>query len=495
MTEARLAGVLALDQGTTNTKAMFVDDSGEIRSIASVPSRTTYPHPGWVESDPHDVWDSVGAASRACLESVPGARVLGIAITNQRESVLAWDRRTSDPVSPLIGWQCRRTAAESERLRTPAVASLIRSKAGLPPDPVYSATKIQWLIRHLAAPPDVTGLCIGTVDAWLVARLTGGDSCACDFTNASRTQLFDLEHLEWSTELLETFAVPASVLPTPLPSSSVFGHVRDFGPVADGTPIVAAIGDSHAAALAHRRFEAGATKATYGTGTSVMTLTDGLPRATEAIASSIAWAVPDVTYCVEANILATGACIQWISEVLAVSLGALEDLARSAGTSDGVVIVPAFVGLGAPYWRADATAVITGLTRATTRGNLAHAALEAAALQVAVVVRAIEESTGLAIEVLQADGGGSTNPLLMQMQADLADRPVLCATSTELSALGAAYVGGITLGLWDTSTLVSMPRNEQRFRPEMAEPMRDRAHARWRDAVLRSLCQDEERRV
>jgi glycerol kinase len=487
VTRARCSGVLAIDQGTTNTKAMFVDEHGAIRGVASVPTQVRYPRPGWVESDPDEMWESVVGASHECLRMVPDSRVLGVAITNQRESVLAWRRSSGEAVSPLISWQCRRTSTEIDRLRQPAIESLLRSRTGLNPDPGYSATKIEWLLTHGVSAHEIPDLCIGTVDAWLVARLSSGASYSCDFTNASRTQLFDIERLRWSDDLLGLFSVPASILPAPLPSASLFGKLHGFGPVPDGTPIVATIGDSHAAAFAHRRFDVGSTKATYGTGTSVMTVVDQLPRGDNAVVASIAWAIPTVSYCIEANILATGACIQWVGEVLGIGPGEVESLARGVDGSEGVVIVPAFAGLGAPHWRPDVTAIITGLTRGASRGHLARAALEATALQVVDVVAAIEGSTGRPVELLQVDGGGSRNDLLMQLQSDFADRPVVRSDLAEMSALGAAYVGGLTLDLWDLAALAEMPRGEETYYPQISESARTRARENWVDAVQQCL--------
>ncbi len=488
MTRASISGILALDQGTTNTKAMFVDEGALVRGIASRPTRVRYPRSGWAESDPADIWQAVVGACQDCLNDLPEARVLGIAISNQRESVLAWKRSTGEAVSPLISWQCRRTSKACERLKDPSVESLLRSRTGLNPDPVYSSTKIEWLLKHIAASGHRTSdLCVGTVDAWLVAKLSGGHAFSCDFTNASRTQLFDIHRLQWDDDLLALFSVPLSVLPTPLPSTSVFGRLHGFGVIPDGVPIVGTIGDSHAAAFAHRRFAAGSTKATYGTGTSVMTVVGGVPATGASVVTSIAWAVPDVTYCVEANILATGACVQWVSEVLGITPSEVERLARGVQSTKGVVIVPAFVGLGAPYWRPDARALIAGITRGVTRQHLARAALEATAFQVVDVVAAIEASTRQPVELLQADGGGSRNALLMQLQADLVDRPVVRGTVAEMSALGAAYVGGITLALWDLPALAQMSRDEETYQPNITRSARHHAVGRWSDAVRRSL--------
>ncbi len=486
--------VLAIDQGTTNTKALLIDQEGRIVASASRPLAIHFPQPGWVEQDARELWASVVDAADECLARADGTVPAAIGISNQRESVVAWDRRTGAPVGPCVVWQCRRTAPFCAELRRRGCEEPLRERTGLGIDPLFSASKARWLLEHT---PDgfahaASGeLAVGTVDSWVLWNLTGGAAHACDLTNASRTQLLNLNRLEWDSDLLSLFGIPQAALPAVRPSSHLFGASVRIGRIPAGVPIGALVGDSHAALFGHAIFEPGTVKATYGTGSSLMTVTDGPVLSEPGLSATIAWSCGGRTrYALEGNILTTGGAVQWAGEFLRLpdpSHDAAE-LAAAVADSGGVYLVPAFVGLGAPHWKDDARGILTGLTRGTTAAHAARAALESIAYQVRDVLEVMERAGNRALPTLLADGGASRNGLLMQFQADILGRPVVRSASADVSAIGAAWLAGLAAGVWRSlEDLASLPRPEQRFEPRMGDAERARLYDGWLRAVRRAI--------
>lgn len=492
---------MAIDQGTSNTKVLLVDSRGTIVAEAARPLSVSYPQPAWVEQDAVAIWQSVREAIDACLSSAGDPRPAAIAISNQRESVAAWDRATGQPLGPVIVWQCRRTAEFCAGLRARGMEPLLMERTGLTVDPLFSASKLRWLLDHI---PDGQRraergeLCLGTIDSWLVWNLTGGAVHACDLTNASRTQLLDIRTLDWSDELLEVFGVPRAALPEVRPSSGIAGQSVEHGRLAAGIPIASMIGDSHAALFGQAGFAPGAVKATYGTGSSLMTPTPEPVMSRNGLSTTIAWALDrrQVSYALEGNISVSGAAVQWLGEFLNLAHPA-EDvaaLAEQVADSGGLYLVPAFVGLGAPYWNAAARGIITGLTRGSTSAQLARAALEAIAYQVRDVFEVMAAEAGRELGVLLADGGASRNRLLMQVQADVLGRPVERSESADVSALGAAYLAGLAIGTWQSLDQIKrLPRPRERFGPRTSDDDRAALYAGWRTAVARATLGTEPR--
>ena len=485
--------ILAIDQGTTNTKVVLVDADGNIRHKASCPVDVTFPQPGWVEQDPVLLWQSVQNAVDACLTAAGDPVPAGIAITNQRESVMAWERATGKPVGPMVIWQCRRTSAFCEMLRGQGLESMIREHTGLPLDPLFSASKIRWLLDrtpdgHRRA--EKGELCAGTVDSWVLWNLTGGKAHRCDVSNASRTQLLNLRTANWDGALLAVFGIPAAMLPEVMPSNTHFGETVGQGGLPAGVPVASMIGDSHAALFGQSGFKPGAVKATYGTGSSLISPLSALAFSERGIATTVAWGLDEnVVYALEGNISATGSAVQWYADLLGLDNPAeAAALATRADHADGLYIVPAFVGLGAPHWQEKARGLITGITRGTTAAHLARAVVESIAFQIRDVFDAMAEEASASLDILLADGGGSCNDMLMQLQADLLGRPVLRNNASDISALGAAYLAGLTLGFWgSTDELAALPRSLDRFEPQWSEATREAAYDGWRHAIARTL--------
>lgn len=483
--------ILAIDQGTTNTKALAMTDDGAIVARGSRPVEIAFPRPGWVEQRGEQLWASVLEVARECVAAI-GTPPAALAITNQRESVLVWNRATGRPAGPCITWQCRRTAEICDRLRAGGVETMVTQKTGLPIDPLFSATKVRWLLDTIpdgAARASNGELCIGTVDSWIAWNLTGGAAHVCDATNASRTQLCDLTSGEWDDELLDAFGVPRRALPEIRPSSGVVGVTRGADGIPDGVPIAALIGDSHGALFGHAAFRPGAVKATYGTGSSLMTLTPSLARA-DGLSSTIAWAFPgDRQYALEGNITDTGGAVDWAGRLLGGDPpdALVSRLAASVDSSAGVYLVPAFSGLGAPHWDDRARGVLCGLTRGAGPAHIARAALESIAYQVRDVFDVMTRAIGVSTGTLLADGGASRNDQLMQFQADVLDCPVIRNRSTELSAAGAAWLAGLAIGIWRSrEELEHVTRGVDRFEPRLPATKRQPLLDGWRDAVGRA---------
>ncbi len=483
--------ILAIDQGTTNTKVLASDEEGRIVARASRPVGIEYPRPGWVEQDPAALWTSVEEAIEECLASLNGASPTAVAITNQRETVLAWERSTGRPAGPCVVWQCNRGAAFCDRLRRSGLEETLHNRTGLTIDPMFSGSKMRWLLDHIddGAGASRGELCVGTIDSWVLWNLTGGVH-ACDTTNASRTQLMDLRTLRWDEELCGIFGIPIDALPDVRPSGSLFGETRRLGRLPAGIPVASMIGDSHAAHFGHAAFRPGAVKATYGTGSSLMTTTEGVVASANGLSSTVAFALPGrVLYALEGNIYATGAAVQWLGDFLGLPdpAAGVADLAETVADNGGVYLVPAFVGLGAPHWNDRARGLLTGLTRGTTRAHAARAAVESIAFQIRDVFTAMQADVGEALPALLADGGASRNQALMQFQSDILDRPVLRSVSPDLSALGAAYLAGLTIGIWESlDEIEQLPRPRDRFEPSIKPSDRDALLGGWQAAVARA---------
>ena len=480
-----MKSILALDAGTTNVKAILVDDQANVLARSSVPLAIHFPQSGWVEQSAHDVWDAARQALEGCLAQSGGHEAVALGISNQRETLVAWNRATGEPVAPCIVWQCRRSAEICQALRQQGAEATIRAKTGLQVDPLFPASKVRWLLEHR---PEVRklaqagGLCLGTVDAWLVWNLTGGKRFATDYSNASRTQLFNLAKGAWDPELLTLFGAPADALPEVVASNARVGEAALAG---QSIPICGILGDSHAALLGHGVLERGKVKATYGTGSSLMTLSDGPQGGHTGISSTIAWKFDRIQYAYEGNITSTGSGLAW-----AVGLTGSESLesavARAAELADngGVYFVPALAGLGAPHWDERARGAFLGLSFGARQEHLVRAALEAIAFQVKDVFDAMERAAGARLEALLADGGASKNGWLMLFQAGVLDRPVWRSQTAELSGLGAAFAAGLGCGFWPSAEAVAkVAAPHDAFHPGLEESERNRLVRGWDGAV------------
>ncbi len=460
-----------------------------------------YPRPGWVEHDAMDLWSSqVGVASEALARAgVDAGRVSAIGVANQRETTVVYDRRSLTPIANAIVWQDRRTAGVVEGLREAGVEERVRAKTGLLLDPYFSATKIAWLLDNVPGArerAEAGELAFGTVDTWLTARLTGGARHVTDVSNASRTLLFDLGRGVWDDELLELFGVPRALLPEVVPSSHVVGEAT-VGPLA-GVPIAALVGDQQAATFGQACFQPGQAKATYGTGAFIVLNTGLKPRPPAGrLLTTVAWQQGGpLEYALEGSIFMAGAVVQWLRDGLGIirDVADAAPLALSVPDAGGVVFVPAMTGLGAPYWDPRARGTIVGISRGTTAAHVARAALEGVALQVADVMGAMQAGSGIAIPELRVDGGASRNDALMQLQADVMGVPVVRSAQVETTALGAAYLAGLAVGVWpDRAALAAQWRAGARFVPRLSDPERAAVMERWAEAVSRSRdwAQDE----
>jgi len=486
--------VLALDQGTTSSRAILFDHDGAIVSLARRELPQIYPRPGWVEHDPEQIWSTQVEAAQEALQSAGiGPRdLVAVGITNQRETTIVWDRETGRPIHNAIVWQDRRTADLCERLKADGLEERIRRRTGLMVDPYFSATKLAWILDHVEGAreeAEAGRLAFGTVDAWLVWKLTAGAAHVTDVGNASRTMLFDLERLGWDEELLRLFRVPRGVLPEVRGSSEVYGAARAGIP--EGIPIAAIAGDQQAALFGQLCLTPGLAKNTYGTGCFLLQNTGRAPVASRhRLLSTVAWALDGRTdYALEGSVFIGGAVVQWIRDGLGLirESSEIEALAESVPDSGGVYFVPAFAGLGAPHWDPYARGAIVGITRGTTGAHIARAAVEAMAYQVSDLLEAIGMDSGIALPELRVDGGAASNDGLLQFQADLLGVPVVRPEVIETTALGAAYLAGLAVGFWSsTAEIAGHWRAARRFEPAIGRPEAQRRTARWREAVERS---------
>jgi glycerol kinase len=476
--------ILAIDQGTTNSKAALISADGRIVSGGSGSVGISSPRPGWVEQDADRIWTSVLEAMAACMERVSDAEIVGVALSTQRESVVGWQASTGAPLGPVIGWQDRRTASWCSQALSEQDGKLVNKRTGLRVDPMFSAPKMRWLLDHLPTGVPVDDVRLGTVDSWLIWQLTGGAEQLCEAGNASRTLLYDITALDWNRELLDVFGVPASVLPTVIASDQGFGITSGVPLVPDGTRILAVLADSHAALFGQGCTEVGMAKATYGTGSSVMAPVADLAAGDARIPVTLAWVIDgSPTYALEGNILSSGATLAWAAELL--TDGRVADLVSLADTvldSAGVTLVPAFAGLGAPHWDRNAHALISGMSEATGRAHLARAAVDSIGHQICDIVDVIDERS-VPPRIFRADGGATSSALVMQTQADLLGREVEVSDVAEVSALGAAKLAWLALGrnsAWPSHS------SGRIYRTSVDPGERRRRREQWADEINRT---------
>ncbi|MDH5670556.1 MAG: glycerol kinase GlpK [Myxococcales bacterium] len=488
--------LLAIDQGTTGSTAMVVSESAEVLGRASQEFPQHFPEPGLVEHDADEIWASVEVAIRGALEaaSVTASDCAGIGITNQRETTLLWERASGKAIARAIVWQDRRTAASCAELRKAGHEALFRERTGLVLDPYFSGTKIEWLLDHVPgarARAEAGELAFGTIDSFLVHRLSGGALHLTDATNASRTLLYDIREGRWDRELMALLRVPEALLPEVRPSSEVYGHTRDLEVLPDGIPIAGIAGDQQAALFGQTCFQVGDAKCTYGTGAFLLMNTGERAVASDhGLLTTVAWRIGDATtYALEGSAFVAGSAVQWLRDQLGLIEKAsdVEALAARVPSSEGVVFVPALTGLGAPHWDPDARGLICGLTRGSSAAHIARATLEGIAFQITDLVEAMAQDAGRPLSRLRVDGGASNNALLMQFQADLLAAAIDRPSCVETTALGAAYLAGLAVGIFDSQdTVAKVHRIERCFEPTMAEAAREEHRARWREAVARA---------
>ena len=484
-----MAVTIAIDAGTTGVRALAVDAAGRPAGWSYRELPQHFPRPGWVEHDPDDIWDAV-ETTLAELRATLDEPVAAVGITNQRETVVAWDRRTGEPFHNAIVWQDRRTAARCRRMEDDGHLPLVRAATGLVLDPYFSATKMAWLLSEGGVPAGPR-LALGTVDAWILWKLTAGDVFATDPSNASRTLLYDIRHGAWSTELCDLFGVPVAALPEVRRTSGRFGNTAALQGLS-GIPVSGVAGDQQAALFGQACIETGMAKNTYGTGSFVlMNVGSRCPEPVEGLLTTVAWALPGEApvYALEGSIFATGAAISWLRDGLAIidSAADIGPLAESVRDAGGVAFVPAFAGLGSPWWDPGARGTIVGLTRGSGRAQLARAAVDAMAYQTRDVVDAMTAAVGHPLTELRVDGGASVLDLLLQTQADQLRAPVSRPVVRETTALGAALLAGLAEGVWSsTSEVAALWREEAVFAPRAPQSVVDDRHATWRRAVERS---------
>lgn len=488
--------ILALDQGTTSSRAIVFDHNGSIRSAAQKEFSQHFPQPGWVEHDPNEIWSSEAAVIAEAISAIDinGKNIAGIGITNQRETTIVWDIDTEEPVYNAIVWQDRRTASLCDQLKAQGLVDMVREKTGLIIDAYFSGTKIKWILDNVPGARERAEkgkLRFGNVDSWLVWRLTRGEVHVTDVTNASRTMLFNIHTLKWDVDLLKLLDIPVSMMPEVKSSSEVYGHTKTTI-FAHEVPISGIAGDQQAALFGQMCVEPGAIKNTYGTGCFVMLNTGARPvLSRNNLLTTIAWKIGDkVDYALEGSIYVGGSVVQWLRDGLGIikSSSEVEELASSVPDSGGVYFVPALTGLAAPYWDQYARGTIVGITRGTTAAHIARAALDGIAFQTYDIAQAMSRDMGAPLTELKVDGGASRNNLLMQFQANLLDIDVVRPKVTETTALGAAYLAGLAVGYWnDVDEIKSQWQEERRFAPVANKQALDAAKAGWADAIARTL--------
>ena len=485
--------VLALDQGTSSSRALLIDREGKIVSIAQEEFEQIYPQPSWVEHNPEEIWQTqISTARQAMREANASANdIAAVGITNQRETTVIWDH-DGQPIHNAIVWQDRRTAAFCDELKERGHEDIIRDRTGLLIDSYFSGTKVRWLLDNVAGArlrADAGELMFGTIDSWLIYKLTGVH--ATDYTNASRTLFYNIFEFRWDDEILDLLDVPRSILPTVQASAGVFGETKELGaPI----PVAGVAGDQQAALFGQAAFRSGQAKNTYGTGAFVLMNVGAAKVRSDDLVTTIAVGLPgehgdQITYALEGSIFVAGAAIQWLRDELAIidSAADSEEIARSVPDSNGVYVVPAFVGLGAPYWDPYARGTILGLTRGANRAHIVRATLESLALQVRDVIESVERSSGVELSELRVDGGAAANDLLLQMQADVLGRDVVRPAVLETTALGAAYLAGLAVGFWkDMDEVARHWREDKRFTPQMSEGEREEMYTGWKRAVERA---------
>lgn len=484
--------ILSFDQGTTSSRAIVFDKKGAIISVAQKEFTQLFPQPGWVEHDANEIWSTqLGVAAEAITKAGLTVKdIAAIGITNQRETTVVWDRKTGQPIHNAIVWQDRRTAAFCDTLKASGKDKLIQQKTGLVVDAYFSATKVKWILDQVPGARDRAGkgdLCFGTIDSWLLWKLTNGQVHATDVSNASRTMLFNIHSLQWDADLLEIFDVPSAMLPEVRSSSEVYGHTQNIL-TAHNIPIAGIAGDQQAALFGQMCTQPGMVKNTYGTGCFMLMNTgEKAVASTNNLLTTVAWKVNGVThYALEGSVFIAGAVVQWLRDGLKIirSSAEVENLAAEVSGTDGVYIVPAFAGLGAPYWNQHARGTIVGITRGTTGAHIARAALESIAYQTMDVLKAMETDSGIAIKELRVDGGATANNLLMQFQSDLLGTKVIRPTIIETTALGAAYLAGLAVGYWsDIDEIMQQWQADQSFQPSMPQKEVEQLANGWKKAM------------
>lgn len=488
--------ILAFDQGTTSSRAILFDRAGRIHSIAQKEFTQIYPKPGWVEHDPMEIWGTQSGVAREVLEkaAVSPEQVAAIGITNQRETTVVWEKSTGKPVYNAIVWQDRRTADICDELKAAGHADTIRDKTGLVIDAYFSGTKIKWILDHVEGARERAErgeLLFGTVDTWLVWNLTRGKVHVTDYTNASRTMLFNIHTLDWDDDLLNLLGIPRAMLPEVRPSSQIYGHTDEHTFGGANIPIAGIAGDQQAALFGQTCFEPGMVKNTYGTGCFMLMNTGEKPVASPSgLLTTIAWGLDGkVTYALEGSVFIAGAAIQWLRDGLRFFDAAADSeyFASKVEDTGGVYVVPAFAGLGAPYWDMYARGAIFGLTRGTRKEHIIRATLESLAYQTKDILDAMQRDSGIELKSLRVDGGAVANNLLMQFQADILGVPVERPRITESTALGAAYLAGLAVGFWSKDEIARSGDIERRFDPQMDADTRARLYRGWQRAVERTM--------
>ena len=484
--------IMAMDQGTTSSRCMIYDRGGNIVSSAQKEFMQIYPKPGWVEHDPMEIWSTqIGVAQEALHRiDLTYENIEAIGITNQRETTVVWNKNTGEPVYNAIVWQCRRTAGMCDALKDRGLSEMFKEKTGLPIDAYFSATKIKWIldnidgVREMAQRGDVL---FGTIDTWLIWKLTGGKAHVTDYTNASRTMLFNIKELKWDDEILEELKIPKEMLPEVLPSSHIYGDT-DRHAFGGEIKIAGSAGDQQAALFGQACFKKGEAKNTYGTGCFLLMNTGEAPIDSQnGLLTTIAWVVGNkIKYALEGSVFVAGAAVQWLRDEMKLIETAAEsaEMAGSVEDSNGVYVVPAFVGLGAPHWEPYAQGAIFGLTRGVNNCHIVRATLESIAYQTYDLVNAMERDSGIKISSLKADGGAAANDFLMQFQADILGTDVLRPASVETTSLGAAYLAGLAVGYWnDEEDIISNRKGFKVFGPDMSDEKRESFHKGWERAV------------
>lgn len=491
--------ILSIDQSTSSTKAIIFNRKGKLVHRSNVEHKQYYPKPGWVEHNPEEIYENTLIAINKVIQEsrVEPNSIAALSITNQRETVLVWNKRTGKPIYNAIVWQCRRSSDICRILEENGLDKIIKEKSGLVLSPYFSASKIKWILDNVESAREKAEsgeLLCGTIDSWLIWKLTKGESHLTDYTNASRTQLFNIKELAWDKDLLEIFTIPDIILPKVRASDEIFGYFY-IENSKKAVPITGIIGDSHAALFGQACFEKGMAKATYGTGSSVMmNIGEKAIIPTTGIVTSIGWGINDnITYVLEGNINYTGATIKWLVDNLGLLSSSKEAgiIASTVEDNGGVYLVPAFVGLGAPYWDSEARATITGMTSSTNKAHIVRAAEESIAYQIRDIIELMREESGISLKELRVDGGPTRDNFLMQFQSDILDVPVVRVKIEELSALGSAFIAGLAVGIWKSpEKLVFLRDIDTIFTPKMSQVTRERLYKGWKLAVRRSLSRE-----
>ncbi|MCM3117356.1 glycerol kinase GlpK [Neobacillus sp. MER 74] len=485
--------ILSLDQGTTSSRAILFNKEGKIVQVAQQEFQQFFPQPGWVEHNAIEIWGSILAVMASCLAgaNVKPEQVAGIGITNQRETAVVWDKKTGQPIYHAIVWQSRQTAAICEELKAKGYDQLFRDKTGLLIDAYFSGTKVKWILENVEGAREKAErgeLLFGTIDTWLIWKLSGGKAHVTDYSNASRTLMYNIHDLKWDEELLEILSVPASMLPEVRPSSEVYAETVDYHFFGCNVPIAGVAGDQQAALFGQACYDKGMAKNTYGTGCFMLMNTgEQAVKSENGLLTTIAWGINGkVEYALEGSIFVAGSAIQWLRDGLRMFRNAEESekFAASVKSTDGVYVVPAFVGLGTPYWDSDVRGSVFGLTRGTTKEHFIRATIESLAYQTKDVLTSMEADSGISLKTLRVDGGAVANNFLMQFQSDVLDVPVERPEVRETTALGAAYLAGLAVGYWESQEEIAAQWNmDKAFTPDMAEEDRNNLYTGWKKAV------------